>query len=229
LRNPASDLVNIQLLNNLQFEVGSKDVFENVAQVQPIIPIVLNPGLRIISRVTMQLIYQRNSAKEMGKFGVSDLTVNLLLAPNFVEDDWVFGAGPVFNFPTATDPDFGSQKWAAGPNIAAFKQKNGLVYGFILSHQWSFAGHGPSNVSATDIDPSISYTWKNGFSVDMESESIYDWILNQWTVPLRMGGGQLTFIGKLPVSLTVDGLYYLVQGPSDPKWVISITLAFVIK
>src|SRR5262249_46982917 len=99
LRNPASDLVNIQLQNNLQFEVGSKDVFENVAQVQPIIPIVLNPGLRIISRVTMQLIYQRNSAKEMGKFGVSDLTVNLLLAPNFVEDDWVFGAGPVFNFP----------------------------------------------------------------------------------------------------------------------------------
>jgi hypothetical protein len=229
LRNPVSDLVVLQLQDNLEFGVGDPSVTINSLEVQPVIPIVLNKNLRVVTRVTETVNHQWKTNRQNGKWGIGDLMTEFWLAPNYQLDEWSYGVGPVINFPAATDPAFGYQKWAAGPTVAAIKQKGGLTYGIILNHLWSFGGPGASDISITLVDPAISYTWSDGFSAGLEAQSNYDWLGEHWTIPLKGDAGPLIYIDKLAISVTLAGVYYVVRGPADPQWGITLTASFVIK
>ena len=229
LRNPVSDLIVLQLQDNLEYGVDDPKVTINSLQIQPVIPIVLSKSLRIVTRLTETVNHQRKINVEGSKWGIGDLLTECWLAPNYQVEGWSFGAGPVFNFPAATDSAFGYQKWAAGPTVAVIKQKGGLTYGIILNHLWSFGGPGTSDISITLVDPSLSYTWNNGFSAGMEAQSNYDWIGEHWTIPLKLDAGPLIYIDKLALSFTLAAVYYASREPSDPKWGITITGSFVIK
>ncbi len=135
----------------------------------------------------------------------------------------------MFLYPTATNEFLGAEKWGSGPTGLLLVQTNGWTVGILANHIWSFAGNEDrSNVNVTYLQPFLSYQTKTKTTLGVNSESTYDWIENQWIVPVNFYVSQLVRIGKLPVSFQLGGRYYA-EGPSGtPEWGLrfAITLLF---
>jgi hypothetical protein len=127
---------------------------------------------------------------------------------------WIWGAGPVFQIPTATDDLLGEEQWGAGPTAVLLKQEGPWTYGALLNHVWSFAGEdNRADVSRTFLQPFVSSTTKTFTTFGLNTESTYDWESEQWNVPLNTFVQQLLKVGKQPISLQLGGRYYA-EGPS---------------
>lgn len=161
--------------------------------------------------------------------GLGDTTQSFFFSPKEPVGGWIFGAGPIFLYPTATDDLLGSEKWGAGPTLLMLKQESGWTYGFLSNHLWSFAGdESRRNVNATFVQPFLSYQTKTHTTIGMNAEATYDWNESQWTVPLNGFVSQLVRIGKMPVSFTVGGRYYA-EGPSGaPDWGLRFVVTLVL-
>jgi hypothetical protein len=231
LRNHVPDMVIVPLENDLEFGTGAWNATRNTLTIEPVIPIPFaDKRWRVVTRTLIPFVYEDPGGENKpGKSGVGDINLSLFLASDYQMNGWTVGLGPVLNLPTAGDSLFGYRKWAAGPTAVVVKQAGGLTAGLLLNHQWSFGGPGPYDVSASLVDPWVSYTWKHGFSVDLEAQSTYDWYAKKWTIPLRYGVGQVVYLGPLPISLELDGLQYFSRGAGDPHWGLSFTMTLVIR
>jgi hypothetical protein len=139
------------------------------------------------------------------------------------------GGGPVFLYPSATDNALGGQKWGAGPTVVLLKQKNGWTYGTLANHIESFAGTSSrQNVSATFLQPFLSYTTKTYTTYGINTESTYNWQNSQWTVPINATVSQLVKLGKQPVQFQLGGRYYPEKPIGGPDWGVrfAVTLLF---
>jgi hypothetical protein len=211
--------------------VGPASATTNTLNIQPIIPIPLSSQWRLVTRTIIPLEYEDPAGAKgsSGRSGVGDINMSWFLGPNYKANGWQWGAGAVVNIPTSSDSLFGYGRWAAGPTLVVVKQKGGLSYDLLFNHLWSLGGGSVGKVNATLIDPAVSYTWNNGFSLDAEAQSTYNWEASQWTVMLRVGGGHVVYLGPLPISLELDGLVYPARGPADPQWGISVVITFILK
>ena len=226
LRNKVPDLVTLPLENDLQFGVGPASATSNTLNFQPVIPFPIGKSWRIVTRTIIPLEYEDPAGEKgaPGKSGVGDINTSWFLSPGYASNEWKWGMGVVLNIPSSSDTLFGYGRWAAGPTLAVVKQKGGLSYDVLLNHQWSL---GSRKVSATLVDPSVSYTWMSGFSLDAEAQCTYDWEASQWTVMTRLGGGHVVYLGPFPISLELDGLAYPARGPADPHWGIAVVFTFI--
>jgi hypothetical protein len=140
---------------------------------------------------------------------------------------WVLGAGPVMDWPTATDSALGAGKWGAGPTIVALRQEHGFTYGILANQIWSYAGWGDQNVNATYLQPFVAYTTKTYTTFAVNTESTYDWTASQWTVPLNFMVQQLLKIGKQPVAFQVGYRYYADKPSGGPDWGLRFTVTLL--
>ena len=70
----------------------------------------------------------------------------------------IWGFGPVFLLPTATDDQLGGEKWGIGPTGVALKQKGPWTVGMLANHIESVAGDDSrDDISATLLQPFVSY------------------------------------------------------------------------
>ena len=120
-QNPVADMISLPLQNNTNFGVGPGDDVQNVLNIQPVIPLKLNGSWNLITRTIAPLIYQPETVPGYGsEFGLGDINMSLFLSPA-KPGKIIWGVGPVFSFPTATDAVLGSEKWSAGPTAVALK------------------------------------------------------------------------------------------------------------
>src|SRR5262249_42071230 len=78
----------------------------------------------------------------------------------------VWGVGPAFQFPTATDDELGTGKWSAGPGFVVFLSDRPLhiTTGFLILNLWSFAGdEDRANVNAMTLQPFFNYNLPKGW------------------------------------------------------------------
>ncbi len=191
------------------------------------------PGFRDRANELARQAFERRASKiplDRHQDGLGDITQSFFFSPSHpTSRGWIFGFGPVFGYPTATDDLLGSEKWSAGPTLLALRQTGGWTYGVLTNHLWSFAGDDDRrSVNATFVQPFISYTTKKKTTFGLNSEATYDWNESQWTVPVNATVSQLLRVGKLPVSLGLGGRYYA-EGPSGaPEWGLRliVTLLF---
>ena len=160
--------------------------------------------------------------------GLGDTTQSFFLSPK--EPGWggiIWGVGPVVLYPTATQDLLGSEKWGLGPTFVALKQTGGWTVGALANHIWSVAGNDErDNISATFVQPFVSYTTKMHTTYTLNTESTYNWETSEWTVPLNLSVAQVLKIGKQPVQIQLGGRYYA-EGPSGaPEW--GLRLAFTL-
>lgn len=91
------------------------------------------------------------------------------------------------------------------------KQDGPWTYGALANHIWSFAGNdGTADISATFLQPFMTYTTADAWSFGVNTESTYDWKNEQWNVPLNFTVGKVTKIGEQLVSFT-GGVRYWAQ------------------
>lgn len=220
LSNPVADLISIPLQFNYDEGVGPSDAGLWRLNVQPVIPMTLNADWNLISRTILPVIYQESPAPGLDdEFGLGDTVQSFFFSPKEPTGGWIWGVGPVFNFPTATDTALGSGQWGVGPTAVVLKQESGWTYGVLANHLWSFAGDSDrESLNVTFLQPFLAYTFKTATTVTLNTESTYDWNDSEWTVPLNLMVSQVLRLGKLPVSVGLGGRWYADSPDGGPEW-----------
>jgi len=230
LSNPVAALISVPFQNNFEFGGGpNDDGFRYLLNFQPVIPITLNENWNLISRTILPVISQHDMIGTSSQSGLGDTTQSLFFSPKKpTHGGWIWGAGPAFLIPTATDDLLGTEKFGLGPTAVLLKQEHGWTYGALVNQIWSVAGNeNRDDVSSTFLQPFLAYTTKKQTTFTLNTESTYDWEQSQWTVPINLMAAQLVKIGKLPVQFQIGGKYYA-EGPSGaPEWGIRFAIFFL--
>jgi len=231
LSNPIANLISVPFQNNYDWGMGpSGDGWQFKLNIQPVIPIPLNDNWNMISRTIVPVVDQDKVVDNGHQSGLGDTTQSLFFSPKVpTSGGWIWGAGPVFLLPTATDRRLGSQKWGAGPTIVVLKQESGWTYGILANQIWSFAGRSNRrNVNATYLQPFLTYATSGGTTFAVNTESSYDWVGRQWTVPVNLSVAQL-FKPKstglpMPIQVQLGYRYYFDAPGRKPDSGVRLTL-----
>ena len=126
-QNPVAKLISLPFQNNFGFGIGPNNVTQWVLNVQPVIPISLGPDWNLITRTITPIINQPSPAAGIDSaFGLGDINPTFFLSPAG-SADFIWGVGPTFTLPTATDTMLGSGKWSAGPAAVALTMQHPVV------------------------------------------------------------------------------------------------------
>ncbi len=152
--------------------------------------------------------------------GLGDTTQSFFLSPKAPgPGGLIWGLGPVFLYPTATQDLLGSGKFGLGPTFVGLVQKEGWTVGLLANQIWSVAGNDDrQNVNSMFLQPFVSYTTETHTTFTVNTESTYNWENSEWTVPLNLMVSQILKIGKLPVSIQLGGRYYAEAPSGGPEW-----------
>jgi len=218
LTNPLADLATLPIQMNFDRDIGPEDEGEKVTtNVQPVIPFDLNEEWDLISRTIAPVVYQDDIVPGAGsQFGLGDISLSLFFSPKKPTSGGViWGVGPVFLLPTATDTLLGAKKWGAGPTGVVLTLRGPWTLGALANHIWSFAGDDDRpDVNNTFVQPFVAYTWPSAWTLSAQTESSYSWETEQWSVPINVGLSKLVWLGKLPVSLQ-GGVGYWAESPEN--------------
>jgi hypothetical protein len=230
LQNPIASLISVPIQSNFDFGAGPNGHgFQYKVNIQPVIPISLTEDWNLITRTILPVVSQDNIVGNSSQGGLADTTESLFFSPKQpTSGGWIWGAGPVFQFPTATNDLLGEEKWGAGPTAVVLKQSHGWTYGALVNHVWSYAGEsGRADVDRTFLQPFLSYTLKTATTFQLNTESTYDWERSQWTVPLNFMIQQLVKFGNQPVALQLGYRYYAEKPNEGPNGGLRFTVTFL--
>jgi hypothetical protein len=224
LSNPVADLISVPFQNNADFGFNANHTgWQYKLNFQPVVPFHLNSDWNVISRTILPIIAQDNIAVGSGsQGGLGDTVQSLFLSPVKPTGGIIWGVGPVLLLPTGTDRLLGSGKWGAGPTIVALKQEHGWTVGILANQIWSFAGASDRReVNSTFLQPFISYTTHHATTFSINTESTYDWVARQWTVPMNVAVAQLfgpreTHL-PIPIQLQLGYRYYFDKPRGGPS------------
>jgi hypothetical protein len=84
----------------------------------------------------------------------------------------IWGVGPAFVIPTATDTILGQGKVSLGPGFVALTQPHHWTLGVLTNNVWSVAGSGSRpNVNQFLLQYFINYNMKKGWYIDIAPSS----------------------------------------------------------
>jgi len=231
LANPVAALVSVPFQFNYDRGYGSADGYKAYVNIQPVIPFSISDSWNVISRTIVPVVSQHNVAGKSGtQSGLGDITQSFFFSPKSpTSDGLIWGAGPAFLVPTATDSLLGAKKWGAGPSAVLLKQKDSLTYGVLANHIWSLAGQSDRrNISATFLQPFFSYTNNKAWTFGLDTESSYDWKGSQWSVPVNLTVSKVVKVGAQPVSFQVGVRYWAAAPESGPDgWGLRAGVTFL--
>ena len=229
-QNPVADLISVPFQSNFNFNTGTKDATVYVLNVQPVIPIHLTEDLNLLTRTIMPIINQPELFPKMeSAFGMGDINPTLFFSPA-KPSRFIWGVGPTFTFPTATNRLLGAGKYSLGPAAVGLVMEGPWVVGALFNQQWSVAGWGHKDVNSMLIQPFINYNLPHGWYITSSPIMTGNWTArasDQWTVPVGGGAGKLFRLGKLPINTVLEG-YYNADRPKDaPQWQMRFQIQFL--
>lgn len=229
LANPIADLISVPIQSNIDFGIGPGDGTKWTTNIQPVIPFDFNEDWNLISRTILPIIDQEGFAANddsLDEFGLGDTVQSFFFSPK--DSSLIWGVGPVFLIPTATDSLLGSEKFGMGPSAVLLKQDGPWTYGVLANHIWDVAGDDSrDSVNATFVQPFVSYITPTKTTFSLSTESTYDWYNEQWTVPVNFVVSQLFKIGDQPVQAFIGARYYAEKPDQGPEWGLRMGLTFL--
>jgi hypothetical protein len=227
-QNPVSELISVPFESNFNFGVGPNDDLQYILNVQPVVPFRLSEDWNLITRTIIPLIDQPELGPGVGDvFGLGDIQLSQFLSPA-KSGALLWGIGPIFQFPTATDDALGSDKWSAGPTAAALTIRGPWVVGALVNHLWSFAGDDDrADVNQTLIQPIVNYNLPGGWFLSSVPYITANWETDgddRWTVPIGIGVGKVHRFGAQPVSLGLTPYYNVVRPDDAAEWTLQFRI-----
>ncbi|MDZ7582744.1 MAG: transporter [Deltaproteobacteria bacterium] len=221
LQNPVAALISVPFQLNYDQNIGLEDDgYRWTLNIQPVIPFSLNEDWNLISRTILPVIHQDEIFPGAGdQTGIGDVVQSVFFSPKKpTKSGWIWGAGPVFLLPTGSDDLLTTDKWGAGPTAVALRQQGPWTYGALANHIWSFAGDGDrADVNATFLQPFVAYTTPTAWTFTLNSESTYDWEIEDWSVPINMVISKVTNIGGQLVSVAGGARYWAESPDNGPE------------
>ena len=234
VQNPVASLVSVPLQNLTDFNIGPFGRNRNtVIQAQPVIPIRLNENWNLITRTIGALVYQPTvSQPSQGTFGLNDINPSFFLSPAKA-GKVIWGAGPTFLLPTASDDRLGTGKFSIGPGVVVLVQPGKWTLGLLINNLWSVAGSGSRpDVNSMTFQYFVNYNLKKGYYITVQPIMSANWNApsgNVWLVPFGGGIGRIMRLGFQPVNVSVQA-YGNVKRPDvapSPTWQLKFQIAFL--
>ena len=230
-QNPIANMISLPFQNNMNFGVGPDNKVQNVLNIQPVIPISLNENWTLITRTIVPIISQPEPVPGYGRTcGLGDIVFTGFLSPA-KSGKFMWGAGPVFSFPSATDDALGTGKFSVGPAFVGLYSDGPWLFGALVQNIWSYAGDSDrDDVSAFMMQPFVNYNMPGGWYLSSSPIITANWKADsgeKWTVPIGGGVGKIIKIGKLPVNLSVQAFYNVEKPDNGPDWTLRLQMQFL--
>ena len=230
-QNPVANLISLPLQNNTNFSIGPDDETQNILNIQPVWPVSINDDWNLITRTILPVVSQPNilTGGDGRINGLGDTTFTGFFSPK-ASGKLIWGAGPVFLIPTATDDALGSDKWGAGASAVLLTMPGKWVVGSLFSNVWSFAGSGDQDVNLFTWQYFINYNLPNKWYLTSAPIITANWEAdsdNTWTVPFGGGIGKIFNIGKQPMNGQISAYYNVEKPEFGPDWQLRVQLQFL--
>lgn len=232
LANPIASLISVPGQYNYD-EYGGLNDGASVSRlnIQPVIPFSMTDEWNVITRTIMPLIDQQDFPVDaMNESGLGDIVASQFFSPKApTTGGWIWGAGAVELFPSASDDMLGGEKWGLGPTAVALKQQGAWTVGMLANHIWSVAGDDDrSDINATFLQPFLSYITKTKTTLSLQTESTYDWENEAWSVPVIGQVSQLFKVGPQILQFGIGAKYWAESPDNGPEdWGFRAQLTFL--
>src|SRR5271170_7918971 len=127
LRNPFEDFIKVPIQSTTGFQVGRHHNAGDAINIEPLLPFVLNSRWVLIAQPSLTAVYLPSPHEQ---YGLDDLQTSFFLTPADATE-WIWGIGPILEFPTASSTELGTGRWSAGPTGAVI-YSNGPWFNGIL-------------------------------------------------------------------------------------------------
>jgi hypothetical protein len=233
-QNPVASLISVPVQNNSNFGVNPGYRTQDVLNIQPVIPVGIASNWNLLVRWIMPIVWQPlpnpPSTPETGEYGLGDMVPTFFISPR-KPGKLIWGAGPVFQLPTATNTFLGQGKLGLGPSIVVLTQPGHWTLGVLVNNIWSVAGAGSRpDVNQFLLQYFINYNLKKGWFITWQPTLTANWQAaggNQWTVPYGGGIGRIMKLGFQPVSLTAQFYGIPAHPTGTPSWSLRLQIAFL--
>ena len=233
VQNPVADLISVPFQNNTSYNIGPNERAANTLNIQPVIPVHLSDKVLLISRIILPITYQPDlTSTGGGSSGFGDTNPTFFFSPA-KPGKLIWGAGPAFILPTATQRSVGTGKWSIGPAAVALIQPDPWTIGVLASQVWSFAGPSDrSKVSLLTIQYFVNYNLAHAWYLTSSPILTFNWEATsseEWLVPFGGGVGKIFKLGKLPLNGSLQGYYNVRSDESSTlaRWQARVQLAFL--
>ena len=228
--NPVSDAWLLITQNDytiLDTPEGSQ--WQNATTFQPVLPVpILDGKWNLVNRVITGVVsapvaedFDSPNFFDQRTTGNTDTVVFSLAAPNR-DDGFIWGVGPTFTLPTATQDVLGTEKWSAGPAGLAARLGSGSGepgsleswnLGILAQHWWDFSGDNDrEDYNQSNIQYFINYKTNATNLIGMTPNIIIDWEKSgsdRFSVPVGLGRIGFMRWGKVPVRWGAEIQYYV--------------------
>jgi hypothetical protein len=234
VQNPVASLISVPIQNFTDFNIGPFARDRNtVLQFQPVIPARISANWNLISRVIVPVLYQPDiSQKHLGTFGLGDTNPSFFFSPAKA-GKLIWGVGPAFLLPTATDDALGTGKFCIGPTVVALTQPGHWTIGALVNNLFSVAGPSDrSDVNSMTLQYFVNYNLKKGYFLTSQPIISANWNAssgNVWLVPFGGGIARIFKLGPQPVNASVQA-YYNAKRPDvvpSPTWQLKFQFALL--
>lgn len=142
--------------------------------------------------------------------------------------DVLFGIGPAFVFPTASDRTTGQGKWQAGPAAAVAIAPRRWLAGILAYNPVSFGGDPMrSRANALFLQPFVTLQLGGGWFVRSQPQIVFDWTSRKQLVPIDLGVGRVFRIGRRQVSCFVEPFWNASTAGPAPRYGITFGMSFL--
>jgi hypothetical protein len=242
-QNPVASLISVPFQNNTNFAIGPYNRTQDVLNIQPVIPSKLGPRWMLISRIIQPIVWQPYSTQTTGgEFGFGDMSPTFFLSPA-KPGKLIWGVGPAWVFPTATNQLLGQGKVSIGPSVVALVQPGHWTIGGLVNNVWSFAGSGGRpEVNQMTFQYFVNYNLKKGWFLSSSPILTANWNNKapldaanggdttsggRWTVPVGGGVGRVTRLGFQPVNVALNFYGNVVHPSGASSWGMRFQIALL--
>jgi hypothetical protein len=230
-QNPVASLISVPIQNNGNFNSGQYNMTQDVLNIQPVIPLQLGANWNLITRTILPVVWQPYpNANTGGQYGLGDMNPTFFLSPA-KPGKVIWGAGPAFLIPTATNNILGQGKLGIGPSFLALTQPGPWTLGALVSNVWSVAGSGGRPVvNQMLLQYFINYNLKKGWYISISPILTANWRGSSgsvWTVPFGGGIGKIARLGYQPVNLSAAFYGNPVNPSGASPWSMRLQIAFL--
>jgi hypothetical protein len=236
-QNPVGNLISVPI-EFWHYEAKDADASANALVAKPVFPVTIGkvnlinrfiiPYVGLDANFTADLPNIGPVSAAVNTSGLGDIQYQGFLSPAN-PGKIIWGVGPVFQFPTNSNKQLGSNKLSAGVAAVVLSMPGKWVLGVLTQNIWSVAG----DSQADDINDFlfqyfINYNMSNGWYLTTSPTLTANWEKNsseRWTIPWGGGVGRLVKFGKRPVDFKLQGYTYS-EGSIDKSAMFSVKFLF---